>query len=185
MDRNELLDLLIYQWRGQPNLAALVGIIIDTHASEIEQPRKRLEQMLDIDLAEGVWLDYLGERLGLHRPSIAKSTYEETFGFDLAGVGYDQHRFGDVYGFEEYTPLGDLLYRKLIKARGHYVQAAANLHWLEKSVAEVDASATIADANDMTITITASDADSLALMKLAEKHQCLPIPPGVSATLST
>ena len=52
-----------------------------------------IERMLDIDEAEGVWLDYIGVRLGIRRPATNDPAQDERFGFDDAGEPFDQALF--------------------------------------------------------------------------------------------
>jgi hypothetical protein len=65
--------------------------------------------------ATGIWLDYWGKRLLYPRPHIPSEEIT-TFGFDLAGVGFDQAPFyaGDDVG----VPITDEVYRVLLIARG-------------------------------------------------------------------
>ena len=63
-------DLLIYQWRAAPLMRGMTQGMIDVVKNEVETPTNRLMRMWDIDKAEGVWLDFLGLRVGIERPLI-------------------------------------------------------------------------------------------------------------------
>ena len=174
-------DLLIQQWRNAPVLRGVVQIWLDVFTEQIETPRRQIALLQQVDQAYGIWLDWLGIRLGIARPSITASALDSTFGFDLAGVGFDQERFGDVWALETKTPLGDGDYRRLIRARGWYDYADATLYWLRMAAREIDPLVEITDNLDMTISI---ETGNFLLMDLARDFDCLPIPAGVSVTIT-
>ena len=72
---------------------------------------------VQIDTAEGVWLDYLGTRLGLKRPATTDPALDDRFGFDMAGLGFDQAPFRGDAANDAVYPLPDAVYRKLLRAR--------------------------------------------------------------------
>ena len=111
------LRLLISQWENAPNLNALLKLITDYYDEQITDALNAMFRMLNVDTAEGVWLDFLAERWGLTRPSVLASTYSSTFGFDSAGVAFGEARMRDVQAREPLLPIDDQLFRKLIKAK--------------------------------------------------------------------
>ena len=188
------LELLIQQWSNQPNLRALIQIWLDIYKREIDGSYDRLEQMRDIDLSEGVWLDYIAERLGIRRPSIDSTTTFTTtvqsFGFatsdgaQASGVGFDQAPFEyrvneSLTSLDNRVLLGDASFRRMVKARGWYVRSLGNMRFLLAAAIEVDDGVQIVDNRDMTITITTSNK---ALMDLSIQFQCLPISAGLEVT---
>ena len=174
-------DLLIGQWREATKLNRLIEVLLDIYNRENIIPRQRLEMMRNVDTAVGVWLDYIGERLGVQRPAITASVYQDTFGFDRAGVGFDQARFGDIEELEFKTPMGDSDFRRMVKARGHYVTSSGLLGEFVEAAREIDSTATVTDNLDMTATVTTARA---RLMELALEYNCLPKPVGVRVTIA-
>ena len=58
-------DLVIGQWVGSPKLRAVIDAVVETLRESAVPALERIKRMLDIDTAEGVWLDYIGVRLGM------------------------------------------------------------------------------------------------------------------------
>ena len=76
------------------------GIVVDVLQPIIDDAiaaRDAIQLMQHIDHAVGVWLDYLGTRLGIERPATTDPAQDDRFGFDMAGSPFDQAPFrGDV-----------------------------------------------------------------------------------------
>ena len=68
IDTTEIANLRVSQLDGAPRLQALIREVLGVVDDALTQPLARLETYLRIETAEGVWLDYIGERLGLFRP---------------------------------------------------------------------------------------------------------------------
>ena len=62
-------DLLVGFWSGSPRLRGSIDAMLDPLRDDVLPALDRLQLMRAIDDAEGVWLDYLGVRYGLRRPS--------------------------------------------------------------------------------------------------------------------
>ena len=181
------LDLLIQQWRDQPNLRAVVNIWLQVYIENIERAHIRLEQMRNIDQAEGVWLDFIGERLGIFRPSVDSTITSLPFGFaradgtDASGLGWDQSPFGEAsVSLDNREKLGDAAFRRLVKARGWYVWSLGNLDTFIQAVREIDSVSDITDNRDMTITV---ETGNKPLMDTALLLECLPNPAAVSVNV--
>ena len=86
---------------------------------EVAQPRATLDRMRSLDSAFGVYLDYLGERLGVPRPEVLTNS-QALARFDVTGTGFNQGRFTALGGLEEREPLDDTHYRALLRARAEY-----------------------------------------------------------------
>ena len=168
--------LLIDQWRAPraPVLNAKIQIFLTAVQTFVLDAMDDMDRMRDLDEAEGVWLDRLGERIGMPRPSVV--VQGEVFGFDSAGVGFDQARIRDEEPVQPQQPLGDALYRKLIRARGWTLLSYGNAEYFLRAVREIDPDATLTDNDDMTFTVTTGfDND----VKLADRVGALPRPAGV------
>ena len=176
------VDLLISQWRGAPNLRALVGIWSDVVDEEVAQPRATLDRMRSLDTAVGVYLDYLGERLGVPRPQVQSSS-EVLARFDQTGTGFEHGRFASLAQLEALEPLDDARYRALLKARAEYDERSGSctLDVMTRAAQHVDAQAVVTDNYNMTVTVTTS---LTADMQRARDTGALPRPAGVGVTVT-
>ena len=171
------IDLLLAQWRASPKLRFLVERSIATGNGVLDAVAE-LERMWHIDTAEGVWLDYIGGRLGVERPAVVSPSQDPRWGFE----GVPQARPFDLAPFRGATenaalfPLNDSLYRRVLKARGLTTISAATLANFEDAVHMISANAIITDTRDMTATIRTDDT---ALLRLADDLDALPRPAGV------
>ena len=173
-------NLLIAQWANSPHLSALLQVWIDVLREEVGEPLERLQEMLNLDTARGVWLDYLGERLGLPRPWDTRAT-NDRFGFDVAGLGFDQGRFSNEPELEARAPIADTLYRNLIRARAVLLLGAGDAPTFERAIAFIDPEAVVSDLHDMTFRVVTG---RRRIIELAERAQALPRPAGVQMILA-
>ena len=168
-------DLLIDQWRSPraPILNALIETLLVEFRAELAAVGA-LEQQWNVGTAEGVWLDLIGERLGLPRPSTVSQG--EAFGFDDAGFAFDQRRMADDGIVQPRAPVGDVLYASLLRARGWALLSYGNAYYLENALLEMDPGSIMVDLDDMSFRVTTSrPADIL----LADQVRALPRPDGV------
>ena len=171
------LDLLISQWHDAPRLRALLQIWLDVLEEEIEVPLARLDAMRSLDEAEGIYLDYLGDRLGVSRPFVLSSA-ETLARFDQTDTGFEQGRFSALASLESREPLNDADYRKMLKARAEYDErsGAGTQAVMQRALRHIDDSAVVIDNHDMTFTVVALNH---ALIRLADERGALPRPAGV------
>ena len=126
VDITDQESLLIQQWIAQPNMVALIRAKLARYQDHFVEVAKRLEEMLSLDDAKGVFLDHIGRRFGYSRPNVLRSgiTY---FGFAGSGhVGWSQ---GGIFRSAmaapgTLEPLGDTGYRPLLRLRGACCAAA-------------------------------------------------------------
>lgn len=169
------IQLLISQWAGATNLRAVVQAFLDVAHEQLEDAFAKIQQNLNLETAEGVWLDYLGERLGLPRP--ATTSAGAVFGFDDSGVGFDQARIRDQFDLEPLAPIADELYRRLLRARAISLLATGTIREVRSAAQKIDPSSIITDQFDNTVRIvTALTGD----MTLARDVHALPKPAGVA-----
>lgn len=116
--------LLIQQWRSGVDAEAmtlriLVGETIGVLRDQIVEPSRRLEQMLTLDEASGIWLDRIGDRLGFPRPrQTRRAADDDYFGFDSHGTGFDQAPLWSTNPFLGGTEgISDAYYRRMLRAR--------------------------------------------------------------------
>lgn len=157
------VDRLIQQWDGAPRLRALAQLWLDTLRSEIDEPLAALQRQRSLETAEGVFLDRLGDLLGCPRPAVAADA-DDLFGFQGAGVPFDQGRLKDERGFgDPVEPIADPLYRRLLRARRNTILGDGSVQALREAAAEIDSGASVEDGLDMTVTITTAEETPMTL----------------------
>ena len=130
--------LLIQQWQQAPRMRALVDALQGVVDDHLVKPMGDMEERLRIDTAEGVWLDFIGERLMLPRPATMSTAYA-FFGFHGSdGVGFGQGPFSTVV--EALSPrvsVGDAYYRRLLMMRAEALLAGSTVERLSDAVGHV------------------------------------------------
>ena len=165
-----LRDMLLPMWSTAPRMLAIADEITrvrDTGLSTLDE----LATQTDVSTATGVWLDYLGGRLGLERPAITDPTLDDRFGFDEAGAGFDQYPFAGAAVNEQVFPMPDEAFRCLIRARAVTVLADGTLDAFAVAARCVDPTATVVDNFDMTVRVVTSQP---VLMRIADLVGALP-----------
>ena len=171
-----LADILLGQWQQSPRLRGVVVDVLQPILADALAAADEIQRMQDIDQAVGVWLDYLGVRLGIERPATSDPTLDTRFGFDLAGAGFDQHPFRGDAANDAVYPLPDAIYRRFVKARAVTVLSDGTFATYVKAVRLIDPNATVVDNRDMTVTVTTALQD---LLELADGIGALPRTAGV------
>ena len=170
-----LSNILIGQWVASPRLTGIVAIIQRIMDDAVDAA-DRIQLMQDIDEAEGVWLDYIGVRLGIRRPSVSDPSMDDRFGFNDAGVGFNQDPFRGAAVNDAVYPLPDSIYRRLVKARAVTVLGDGSIETFGKAVRAVDANARVHDYRNMSVLIVTSQR---SFMELADSIGALPRTAGV------
>ena len=171
-------NLLAGQWQLSPKLLAAIDAPLAAIREEVLPALERIEQMRDIDDAEGVWLDILGSLLGLDRPAVPGSTTGDRFGFEGAtgAVGFDQAPFRGANPVAALEPLPDEVYRKLIRTRGLVVLSDGTFQTFFKAAMILDPGAIVTDNRDMTLSVVTTERP---MFELAESVDALPLNAGV------
>ena len=172
---SNLEELLIGQWQTAPRMRGITRIIVEMR-DQLHADISSVRDQLSVESAEGVWLDWIGLRVGLVRPSTTNPTLDVRFGFDEAGTGFDQAPFEGITANAEVYPLVDNVFRRLVVARAHTLFAATTLPDLRTAIQIIDPAATVTDNWDMTISVST---DYQGLIELADSLGCLPRPLGV------
>ena len=118
--------------------------------------------------------------IGIRRPAIPSDA--DWFGFDDAGVGFGQGGLRPIKQLEPRTPMGDIDYRRMVRARARTVLFDGTIETFTDAAQEIDENATVSDNMNMTITITTS---SDVLMGYALNFGALPAPSGVAVSITT
>ena len=174
------VDLLIGQWLASPRLRAHPQIFLDIINEEICPALDKLREQLSIDTAVGVWLDYIGVRMGLPRPATSDPAQDVRFGFagPTQARGFDLAPFkGDAVNDAVY-PLPDAVYRKFIKSRAILVLSDGTAQTFGRAVREIDPGANVQDQRNMVIRVV-TDAVQRPFLELADLVGALPRSAGV------
>ena len=172
----DLAAVLLPQWQNSPRLRAVVTDVVEVLRDDGLDAFAAIERMRNLDDAEGVWLDYLGIRIGLPRPPTNDPTQDPRFGFGTAGEPFDQAPFRGSQANAAVFPLPDPVYRRFIRARAITITGDGTLADFVLAVRTIDEAATVTDNRDMTITVESVFHD---LLSLADEHDALPRGAGV------
>ena len=132
-------DLLLPQYDGATRMRALLSALIGVVQAEVVDPLERLERAINPDEASGVLLDWLGLRLDMPRPYVLNAD-ARYFGFrgtePSGGRTFGQAPFFSQRArVEDLEPIGDVVYRLLLKARARGRRGGANRETLEAILA--------------------------------------------------
>ena len=174
--------LLIQQWQQAPRMRALVDALQGVMDDHLIRPLADMEERLRIDIAEGFWLDCIGERLMLPRPATDIANFA-FFGFHgSGGVGFDQGPFATVVeALSTRVPVGDEFYRKLLMMRAETLLADDTVERLSDAVGHVFPGVSYKDGGDMTVEVQGAyqGLDSRSLLEALDIAGGLPSPAGV------
>ena len=145
-------ELLASQWQNSPRLIAAVDAPIQAVQEEFIDALDALEVQRDVATATGVWLDYLGTRVGLKRPSVPDASANE-FGFEGSGTGWDRAPFHGSSTVGALQPLPDETFRRFVQARGRLVLSNGSFPDFWAACRIIDPAARIRDNRDMTVSI--------------------------------
>ena len=174
--------LLIQQWQQAPRMRALVDALQGVMDDHLVKPLGEMEERLRMDIAEGVWLDFIGERLMLPRPATDIGNFA-FFGFHgSGGVGFDQGLFATVFeALSTRVPVGDEFYRKLLMMRAEALLADGTVERLSDAVGHVFPGVSYRDGGDMTAEVQGAyqGLNSRSLLEALDIAGGVPSPAGV------
>ena len=171
-------DLVVGQWSDSPRLRSAIDAPLDAAREDVFPAFEQLEIFRHIDTAEGVWLDYLGVRVGLRRSATTDPSADERFGFTgpTQARGFDQSPFSGDDVNDAVFPLPDEVYRRFIRARATLVLGDGTFSTFQKAVRQVDPSARAVDNRDMSVTVYTGEE---TFIRLADTSGALPRTAGV------
>ena len=174
--------LLIQQWQQAPRMRALVDALQGVMDDHLVKPLGEMEERLRIDIAEGFWLDCIGERLMLPSPATDIANFA-SFGFHGSdGVGFGQGPFATVVeALSTRVPVGDEFYRKLLMMRAEALLADGTVERLSDAVGHVFPGVSYRDGGDMTAEaqVAYQGLDSRSLLEALDIAGGFPSPAGV------
>ena len=163
LPREASTDLLISQWANAFKLRTLLDIWFEALDVQIREPRERLRLMQNLNTAEGVWLDRIGERVNLERPSLPSTITSDYFGFDSAGVSFDQQPFTPDSALAGRVPMGDGAYRNALRARAVMLTGRGSLADYRRAIQFIEPAATVTEGT-LKFTITTANQNLIQLL---------------------
>ena len=174
---------LLDQWVRSPLVRELIYKALEMSEEQVLAFEEGFHRGQNVDLAEGVWLDWLGLRLGIPRPWLVVSD-TDVFSVRGPGRGFDQAPIQSArLPLRNTFPIEDPLYRKLIKARRVAIFTMGTLVEFTHSVRQIDPDATVAETGTMQVTVSVSNTRFIEELKLADKHRALARTAGVQMIL--
>ena len=184
---------IISQYDGATSLHSLVKDQLFLLQQEYIEPLARMRRMLHVDYAEGVWLDWLGERVAFPRPlGEWQAGGYPMFGFhgQTEATGWDDAPFSSVNPYKFYRPpLTDEIYRALLRGRGVFLRSEPSFVALEETLAAVLGSTysfgIIESPWSVKIMISGKGTYLPSILRRADiQPHILPIQTGVAVTIS-
>ena len=184
ISNTDAVDLLITQWQESGKMTMLMMGLMELSEREHIMPLQRLEDMRNLDLAEGIWLDYHGERLGRPRPAITGTSIR--FGFDGSdGVGFSQAPFSTtIIQLSVRVPLVDDRYRIMLKLRAGELTHDGSIPSIETAIREAFPDAYVVDAADGTMELIVDRTTYDGLIDLITDLDAWPRPAGITLTVA-
>ena len=134
-------DLLISQYGSSVRLVKLLENILSVFQEELVDPLLLLSDLALLDLAEGVWLDHIGVRLGFNRPLRLRSDLVYfSFGPGANRASFDGGGFRPLMpeaDLANLVPVGDEWYRSLLRGRALALRLGDSVPDLEAICAAV------------------------------------------------
>ena len=190
LDAEEILDSLLSQYnRPSSGVWRLLRPILAATQSEQNDVLVAVELGGNVETATGVFLDYIGVRLRVPRPSF-ESTDTEYFGFEEPdnAVGFDQAPFYSTNPLlRGRAPISDARYRRMLQARFLSLRGSATKPSIEAAGAALFPDGlTVADATPapaVNVDIVEADEEFYGIVELKIPF-LIGLPAGVTATLT-
>jgi len=132
-----------------------------------------------IDTADGVWLDYVGYRLGVFNRPTLYSVEDDYFGFDGAGTGFDQASFvpgADSFGLSDYD------YRRFLKVRAQYLITDMTSASIRNALLLFFENVVVIDNGDMSMTVDIYTLQAIGIVQSVIDAGIIQKPAGVKLT---
>ena len=170
-------DLLIGQWRNAKRIAGIIKIFTSAMQTHLHGAMANLARMRRIETAKGVWLDYIGARIGVERPYATATADDPRFGFEGSGRSFDAAPFLGASVNAARFPLPDVVFRRVLTAKGITDIGVGDFDSLERAIHAIDPAAKVKDNLNMTIDVLT---DIKWQIELADRLSALPRTAGVT-----
>ena len=181
---DDTVNLLITQYQVNSNMRGLDDQIQKVIDRNLVEPLGTLEDMRNIDLAMGAWLDYIGEKLDCPRPP--RQAPGSVFGFEGSGnVGWNQRPFNSINpNLSLRVPVTDRYYRPLLKLCAHVATMDGSVADLNRAIQYAFPFSYYIDNADNTLNLLIISPD-LILFTMMDDNNLWPRPAGMSLTIIT
>ncbi|CNE16120.1 DUF2612 domain-containing protein [Yersinia enterocolitica] len=185
--RKKALSRIYLQYKNAPKLLEWISILPDISQSSLEEQITKINNLLDIDNAEGDQLDICGRIAGFTERPLIRSDYLSIFAYNGTG-GAQPYNVAPYKAPHEQigkVPVSDYLYRILIKAKIQKNNTNATLDEIKTAVDYIlDVNSAIIDGQDMTMkTIWVDKPIPANVLVLIQLFDLILRPQGVKASL--
>ncbi|MDE2846016.1 MAG: DUF2612 domain-containing protein [Gemmatimonadota bacterium] len=161
------IGLILPQYENSEKLKGLISGVTTILEEQVTNPLQRLDRFPNPDACSGVLLDWIGKCIGLLRPVIPSGEYLGVLGTEPSGgeVLEDAPTYDPARAVSEVAPLGDDIFRLLLKARARRLRGGANRETIEAVLAilwsdgdgYVDEAAAVSSGDPVVLVVTADD----------------------------
>ena len=182
------LDLLLPQYGESAALQTFIRELIGIVQTRIVDPLLVMERALNPDEVSGVLLDWIGQRIGLTRPYV-QSADAVYFGFEgtraAGGRTFGQAPFRTRRAIiEDIEPVGDRVYRLLLKGRARGLRGGADRETIEAVLALLFGNGYLDESTDPIEVVVTTDDDVLyGLVSESQFEHVIPRPAGRAMTM--
>ena len=188
---SDRLDLLISQWVPNEKINDLLRRHYELIDDEFVHTLIVMEDMRELQTAFGVWLDYIGRRLGMDRPRTDQLRAESPrIGFDGVTLarGFDQAPFQTVNNlYIPQVPVGDEVYRLMLRVWSGTLLTDGTIPDMNTAVQRAFTRAYYTDtgtANELALTTNSVTVFETAARDLLTDLDAWPRPAGVQLTVA-
>lgn len=181
------LSRVYWRYKNSPNLIKWIKSLPDIVQSSLEEQIYKINELLDIDSAEGDQLDICGRIAGFSDRPLIRSDFVFIFAYNGTG-GAQPYNIAPYKPENEsfrMVPLSDFMYRVVIKAKIQKNNSIATIDDIKTAVDYIlNVNSAVIDGQDMTIkTIWVNEKIPANILVLIELFDLIPRPQGVNAKL--
>ncbi|CNH77647.1 DUF2612 domain-containing protein [Yersinia pekkanenii] len=181
------LSRVYWRYKNSPNLIKWIKSLPDIAQHSIEDQIYKINELLDIDNAEGDQLDICGRIAGFPYRPLIRSDFVFVFAYNGTGGAqpYDVAPYKPINESVRMVPLSDFMYRVVIKAKIQKNNSIATIDDIKVAVDYIlNVNSVVIDGQDMTIkTIWVNEKIPANILVLIELFDLIPRPQGVNAKL--
>ncbi|QXF34259.1 hypothetical protein CE143_14695 [Photorhabdus luminescens] len=185
--KSKALSRIYWQYKNSPKLINWITSLPDIAQSSIEDQIEKINNILDIDKAEGDQLDICGRIAGFAERPLIRTDFVSIFAYNGTGGAqpYNIAPYKSPGEQIKIAPVSDFMYRILIKSKIQKNNSIATIDDVKSAVDYIfNVNSAIIDGQDMTMkTIWMDKAIAANIRVLIEMFDLIPRPQGVKACL--